>query len=1514
VRLSALLTTYNRDHLLDRVLQNICLQTLNQSDYELVIIDDGSTDTSAAVVQNFQHRLPIRYFYQNNAGIAAARNHGLARARAPIVLLMDDDDVIEPQTLLEHLKSHEQYTDPEVAVLGFTKLEEKLEAIPLMSFVTKETGGHLFLYKNAKQGEFLNFGWFWGGRISFKRDYVLQSGGFNAAFHFGCEDIELGYRLSKRGLKIVYNPRAVSIMIRAINFDGFCRRLYLQGQSQRLFSQMYKDVTVQEWCEIPTFEREWPHLASQWQRPVERARRLDRCVEQMFRAGLLPGPEIMRELHRSYHEAFKASKLAGIAGAEAAGEFVERSNLSTELEQLEERIVDFSATLAESYAQIAASDAQIAASDAQIAAKDAQIAAKDAQIAAKDAQIAENLYHLDRINASPWWRFGMWFTGLVGTLVALFASRGSKPAKTNVAHEGQDPHADPSRLITPAYVRRVLVSDYRIPRADISAGERATVGILRDLCALGFEVVLLPGDLEPAPVYEAELKGYGVKVITRAQGYRSMTNYLRRHGHTFGAFYLIRFNIVEQVIDVIRQVAPAARVIFHAPDLYFLREMRDAELQNDDALRAAASRTREHELSVMRRADRTVLVSPAEVPFVKAYLPDTPISIFPALYALVADKPPPFTARTNLIFLAGFGHRPNVDAVRWFVEEIWPRVHAKLPEAQFHIVGAEAPKVVQRLGEVAGVKVIGFVPDLESILSSYRLTVAPLRYGAGIKGKLAMTMGAGIPCVCTSIAAEGMHIESGVHGEVADDAQEFADAVVRLYSDPDLWAKLSANGRTLIAENFSSDANRASLLSLLNEARALSLSMFTDYCKARPPRALPMRSPDAAVDVSIIVPVYNQWHFTRMCLNSILETTIGSGVSFEIILADDASTDETTQAEQWYPGLKVIKTEKNVGFLRNGNNAAKHARGRHLLLLNNDTVVLPGWLESLFRTLEQDDSVAIVGSKLLYPDGTIKEAGAVLFRDGTAHNVGRGHNRYTPIFNIARETDYISGASILVRKSFWDRVGGFDEGYTNAHFEASDLAMTARSLGLRVVYQPASEVVHFEHQSCADQAPSYNTALQRHNIVILREKWREAFARDHYPIAPWHIAMSRAERTAPGRVLARRRQGRFNILYFSPFQSHPSNHGNRATINQFASRFQSMGHKVHFVLLRIQECTERDVEDMRAAWDTFDHLPCQNPMRIPGGASVPFDGWYDEGLGERIRSLCAKYEIDVVFCSYVFQSKLLEFIPAHILKVIDTHDKMGDRYEMLRANGQPLEFFSCSTEEEGAYLRRADIVVARRDEEARYFDHVTGLTNALVIPHVELPCFLDKLHVGVANVGVVASANLVNLAMLRQCLEAIDQHQQGARCPFIVNVAGQVKDMIERLPADESLVFRRPWVRLQGYVPDIRAFYASVDLVLSPVTMGTGINVKTVQAMAYGMPLLSTLHGSKGIETGDPMHEHQNLASLVKSLFAIVEQPDELRRLATLSRERYARFYEDSLNAIDKLFAHVKLKGEGIES
>ncbi|MCX7112653.1 MAG: glycosyltransferase [Proteobacteria bacterium] len=336
--------------------------------------------------------------------------------------------------------------------------------------------------------------------------------------------------------------------------------------------------------------------------------------------------------------------------------------------------------------------------------------------------------------------------------------------------------------------------------------------------------------------------------------------------------------------------------------------------------------------------------------------------------------------------------------------------------------------------------------------------------------------------------------------------------------------------------------------------------------------------------------------------------------------------------------------------------------------------------------------------------------------------------------------------------------------------------------------------------------------------------------------------------------------------------------------------------------------SETDIKDMEARWDTLDILPNTHPLGA-NGESIPYDSWYEEGLGEIIFELCLKYEIDVVFCSYVFQSKLLEFVPPFILKVIDTHDKMGNRYEMLRAKGLPLEFFSCTPEEEGAYLRRADIVVARREEEARYFDSVTGRSTAIVVPHLEEPKFIEKSFSGLHTVGIVASANLINLKIVREFLEAIDCRLQGDACPFTLHLAGQLKTIIELLPLDQAEIFQKTWVNMHGFVPDIAQFYADMDLIVSPVTMGTGINVKTVQAMAFGMPLLTTSWGAKGIESHDPQHSHPDLKTLAESLISISRQnaTEELERLAEVSRRKYTSFFEESSLAMRGMFEHEKL-------
>lgn len=1067
-----------------------------------------------------------------------------------------------------------------------------------------------------------------------------------------------------------------------------------------------------------------------------------------------------------------------------------------------------------------------------------------------------------------------------------------------------------------AIARRVLVLDYRVPRGDTSSGELATVGILRDLVALGYEVVFAPTDMAPSPKYETELRGYGVEVITSACGFESMAQYVERHAARFGVFYIVRIDVAENTLVWMRSKAPSARVIFHASDLHFLRGTREAQIFTDPAMVARAEETLRHELAMMRQSDHVAIVRPAELPVLRRELSQAkPVSVFSALYAPIVDEPRGFAERRNIFFLGGFGHAPNISAVHWFVNEVWPLIRAALPEVMFRIVGADAPDTVVALGQIPGVEVVGFVEDLQPVLESHRVGVAPLFYGAGIKGKLAMSMGAGIPCVCTEIAAEGMDIENNVHSLIENQAQRFAEAVILLYEDEVLWSRLSRKGQELVRARFSDAANRGSLLKVLNEARALPIPLFQAFCENSRSTSIPSLAPETPVEVTIIVPVFNKWSRTRACLTSIVQASSGRGLSYEVILADEGSTDDTMRARELVPGLRVIRSSSGVGFLSNCNHATQHARGQHILLLSNETIVLPGWLEALYRTMNLDPSIAIVGSKLLYPSGRIQEAGGGLLSTGDGVTIGRWLfngsvpspvERDEPVFNFERETDFLSGACVLIRGLFWREVGGFDERYGDTHCGSADLAMKARTRGFRVVYEPASEVVHFERQGHAGEPAAPAIKLERPNKGLLMEKWGQILARDHLPAgSDWHLVAARGERTIPPSTLARRKSsGSRNILYFSPFPSHPSNHGNQATIQQFGKRFQMLGHRVHFALLQSGIFDTDAQRAMAEAWDTFDILPNSRPLWADG-SPISYDGWYQDGLGEHIRALCARYDIDVVFCSYVFQSKMLEYVPSHVLRVIDTHDKMGGRYDMLRARGLPVEFFSCTLEEEGAYLRRADVVIARREEEANYFNQVTGTNSSLVVPHFEAPRFADRRFRSLRRVAIVASANRINLSIVQEFLHAIDTALERRECPFIVAIAGQVRDMVPMLPEEDSAFFRRPWVRLLGFVSDIEGFYGEADLVVSPVTIGTGINVKTVQAMAYGMPLLSTELGSKGIETDEPLHRLDNPDSLARELLRLVDEPAELDRLAAVSRTAYQRFFDASQLAIQNLFATV---------
>lgn len=310
-KITALVCTYNRAALLREVFFSLTNQTLSRDDFEVVVIDDGSTDGTRDVVQSFVDRLPIRYFHQANSGLAAAKNHGIAVANSPIVVFMDDDDIAMPTLLEEHLKTHLVNPRDEVAVLGYTDLAEDIRSIPLMHFVT-EVGCYLFSYPSLKDGQHLDYTYFWGGRSSCKAALLKQHGVFDPVFRFGCEDIELGYRLSKVDLDVIFNKAAASRMIRALTIDDFFNRLVRQGESQYVFSQLHPAQEIQRWTQVMDAEENWVRVEPAHQQILDSARHLDKLVRNYIAEGLTVDEYTTALLHRAYWHSFDVCKWKGI--------------------------------------------------------------------------------------------------------------------------------------------------------------------------------------------------------------------------------------------------------------------------------------------------------------------------------------------------------------------------------------------------------------------------------------------------------------------------------------------------------------------------------------------------------------------------------------------------------------------------------------------------------------------------------------------------------------------------------------------------------------------------------------------------------------------------------------------------------------------------------------------------------------------------------------------------------------------------------------------------------------------------------------------------------------------------------------------------------------------------------------------------------------------------------------------------------------------------------------------------
>ena len=364
--------------------------------------------------------------------------------------------------------------------------------------------------------------------------------------------------------------------------------------------------------------------------------------------------------------------------------------------------------------------------------------------------------------------------------------------------------------------RQVLIIDALTPHPDHDSGSLRLVNLMRLLIEQGAHVVFMPSNREHAGRYTTALQQLGVETWYAPFAQRAPA-WLREHGRRFDTVMVCRHYVSREFLPLLREHAPQARIVFDSIDLHYLREQRGAALSGDAALARSAARTRALELDVIARSDVTLVVSEAERTLLASDAPQARIELLSNLHE-VAGAGLPFVQRRDLVFVGGFRHPPNVDALGWFAGSVFPYIRAASPGIRLHCIGSHVTPAIEALARSEGIVVHGHVPDIAPYMDGCRIAVAPLRYGAGVKGKINLSMAHGQPVVATGCAVEGMHLQDGHDVLVADEAEAFAEAVLRLYRDETLWMTLSINGLDNVQRHFSPEAARETVRRVFFEA------------------------------------------------------------------------------------------------------------------------------------------------------------------------------------------------------------------------------------------------------------------------------------------------------------------------------------------------------------------------------------------------------------------------------------------------------------------------------------------------------------------------------------------------------------------------------------------------------------------------------------------------------------------------------------------------------------------------
>ena len=366
--------------------------------------------------------------------------------------------------------------------------------------------------------------------------------------------------------------------------------------------------------------------------------------------------------------------------------------------------------------------------------------------------------------------------------------------------------------------QRVLILDAQTPTPDRDSGSVNTDQLIRLFLHIGWHVAFAPRNHLFAGDYTRALQRIGVEMLI-TPAICNISNIIQNRPGNYDFIVALRHESLSDCYDDLRTAYPTARIVFHDIDLHYLRLQRKAELLADRTLRIQAEIIKDQELELFAKADCSIVVTAAEKDIIERQIPVRNIVVYPYTIDIRRSKRP-FEARHHVCFIGSFSHDPNVDAVNYFVREVWPLAKPKLlADTKFLIVGPGAPDSIRELAS-KDISVLGHVKELGELMDDCRLSVIPVRYGAGIKGKLVRSLANGLPSVATSLGAEGMELEDERQVLVADTAKGFARAVVRLFQNRTLWYRLQEAGYAFAEERYSWKVGLKTLDHILDVADA----------------------------------------------------------------------------------------------------------------------------------------------------------------------------------------------------------------------------------------------------------------------------------------------------------------------------------------------------------------------------------------------------------------------------------------------------------------------------------------------------------------------------------------------------------------------------------------------------------------------------------------------------------------------------------------------------------------------